>query len=343
MYVDLMKLEPHVPTTRLGDKIVLFHGLKETWKTSVATSAPGHFIFGFEVGWNMIPGAMAAPIPTWQAFRALKKQFLTNPGLKDKYQTIVIDTVDKMYKCMYDHILKQHGISDPSESAWGKAWRELRSEFENSLLELTKIGYGIIMIDHTDKTTDEETGKISCSLAVDKKEREYVAGLCDLILYVNKELKDELKGEPNAAELVADKRNLQVYAYSYLNTPHIWAETKTRGMHMKQRFPFSYDQIEKEIGEAVKKYSNQTNTNYTDDLVDIRKTSERMPYIELKNKMMALGGQLMQDEAKQKALEAIIVRDFNVESASEVKFQNLSENDYDRVLIFYNDMLELSA
>lgn len=343
MYVDLMNLEPHVPTTKVGDKIVLIHGLKETWKTTFATDAPGHFIFGFEVGWNMIPGAMASPIPTWQAFRGLKKQFLTNPRLKDKYQTIVIDTIDKMYKCMYDHILKQHGISDPSDAAWGKAWREIRSEFENSLLELTKLGYGIIMIDHTDVTTDEDSGKVSCNLAIDKKEREYVAGLCDLILYVNKELKDELKREENAAELMSDKRNLQVYAYSYLNTPGIWAETKTRGMHMKQRFPFGYAQLEKEIGEAVMKFADQTGTEYSEEVADIRQAPERLGFEELKIQMMALGGELMKDESKQSALEAVIKRDFNVENASEVNFGAISEVDYDRVLIFYNDMLELKG
>jgi len=151
-----------------------------------------------------------------------------------------------------------------------------------------------------------------------------------------------LKKEPNAAELASDKRNLQVYAYSYLNIPQIWAETKTRGMHMKQRFPFSYEQIEHEIGEAVKKYSVQTDTVYTDDLVDIRDKGERMEYSELRTKMMTLGAKLMQDESKAKAMEAIIIRDFNVESSTEVKFQELSEADYDRMLIFYNDMLELS-
>jgi len=243
---------------------------------------------------------------------------------------------------MYDHILKQHGISDPSESAWGKAWRELRSEFENSILELTKLGYGVIMIDHTDISTDEDTSKISCNMAVDKKEREYIAGLCDLILYVNKELKDELKKEPNAAELIADKRNLQVYAYSYLDTPGIWAETKTRGMHMKQRFPFSYEQIEYEIGEAVRKYADQTDTEFAIEKNDLRKAPERLAFEELRTKMMALGAELMQDPLKQKALEAIIIRDFNVESPTEVKFHELTELDYDRMNIFYTDMLELN-
>ena len=111
---------------------------------------------------------------------------------------------------------------------------------------------------------------------------------------------------------------------------------------MKQRFPFSYEQIEHEIGEAVKKYSVQTDTVYTDDLVDIRDKGERMEYSELRTKMMTLGAKLMQDESKAKAMEAIIIRDFNVESSTEVKFQELSEADYDRMLIFYNDMLELS-
>ena len=110
---------------------------------------------------------------------------------------------------------------------------------------------------------------------------------------------------------------------------------------MKQRFPFSYEQIETEIGDAVKKYATQTDTEFTEEKSNLRKAPDRLLFEELKTNMMAIGAKLMQDPLKQKALEAVIVRDFNVENASEVKFHELTEIDYDRMTIFYNDMLEL--
>lgn len=335
MIQDLSKLEPHVPTTNIGDKIILVHGKKETWKTTFASKAPKTLILGFEVGYNTMEGVHAVPVADWRSFVQYLKQISSNPKLREKFDTIAIDTLDKMYKAAYNHSLKILGVTDPGDVKWGKAWRQIRNSFEQAITEITKLGFGIIFIDHSDVKENEDTGVIEHNLAVDGKEREFVSGLCDLILFVNKELRDDLKGKPNADELAADANNLMVYAYSYLNTPQVWAEAKSRIKGLAPRMEFTYESVSKEIKRAMK---SSTDTS-VDKVNNIRTAPEKEPFDLVHKQMLEYGTSLSQNPVFADRISTLITGIFGDNCPD---LSTLTETHYEAVVEMRDAMLEMS-
>ena len=94
--VDLLNIEPHKVSRDMRGYTVFLYGQPKSGKTTTATKFPRHLLLAFEKGYNAIPGAMAQPINSWSEFRKVLTQ-LKNPKIKEKFETIIIDTVDIAY------------------------------------------------------------------------------------------------------------------------------------------------------------------------------------------------------------------------------------------------------
>lgn len=252
MAVNLDDIQPNVVTSNLSDKIWLFYGEMGTRKTSVSCAFPKHLLFAFDIGYKMINGAMAVPMQNWSDFKSAVKQLdkLTN---KDKFDTIVIDTVGMAYQACYQYMLLQMGVNEPGEAGgYGMGWKKIRNEFEMTLRSIAQKGYGLIMLAHSDEVEKEDkvTKKktLGVKIDIDKRPDLIIKGLADFVFYLHKEETEQ--GTPT------------VYAYSNLVT----IDTKSRSRYFSPKFEFTYDNLRAELDSAVKKQYEEENleqpTNY---------------------------------------------------------------------------------
>ena len=133
----LDEVKPNVVTPYLNDKIWLFYGEMATRKTSVACSFPGHVLFAFDIGYKLINGAMAVPMQSWADFKNTVRE-LDKKSSKDRFSTVIVDTVGMAYQACYQYMLTQMGVSDPGEVGFGMGWKRIRNEFETVLRSIVR-------------------------------------------------------------------------------------------------------------------------------------------------------------------------------------------------------------
>lgn len=310
--MDLLSIKPNVVSKGVAGKYFLFYGEPSTRKTSVAAMFPKPLLLATEIGYSLIPNVHAAPIKSWADFRDVVRQ-LKSTDVHDAYQTIVIDTVGFLTDMCMKYICDVNGVEELSQIAWGQGWTKFKKEFRTQLNTIAQLGYGIVLIAHSDSKKDPETGKINSSLPMmDKKPREAVIALVDFILYLNKEPKD---GNPE---------EITVYAYSKLAD----IETKTRARHLKPRFEFNFENLEMEIASAVTMLGTEQPSAIAEKTVNPH-TVEGIPFETLKKDVLALASQLMENEnveIQNSAKQAVvtIMKGVRVSEASSTHYDQLA-------------------
>lgn len=239
MVIDLAKIKPNVVTTSPVDKLWLLYGDTGTRKTSVACSFPNHLLIAIDVGYKLIPGAMPQNISSWSEFKMVVSQ-LAQKENRERFDVIAIDTVGMLYQMCYQFCLRQMGISDPGEKGFGMGWKKIRLEFEEQLRKIPQMGYGLIMLAHSDEVEKEDKDTkevyVTTKIDIDKRPDLIIKQLADFAFFLRKEPHEET-GEPT------------VYAYTNL----IKIETKSRARHFTPKFEFTYENLTHELSAAVKK------------------------------------------------------------------------------------------
>lgn len=161
-------------------------------KTTIATKFPRHLLLAFEKGYNAIPGAMAQPINSWAEFKKVLKQ-LPDPKVKEKFETIIVDTADIAYDLCEKYICANakrsdggFGVDSIGDIPFGKGYTMVAKEFDESLRSIVQMGYGLVLISHAvDKTFTDETGKEFNQIVptLGSKPRNIVSRMCDIIGY----------------------------------------------------------------------------------------------------------------------------------------------------------------
>lgn len=235
MLPNICEIQPNKLNTNMKSKFFFFYGEQGTWKTTVASQFPRPLLAGFEIGYQFIDGIHALPMSSWSDMKDLYRQLKT-PAAKEKYDTIIFDTISGAYQLCYKYVLGQFGVSDPGEVPFGKGWRTIREEF-SIIKEISKLGYGLVFIAHgkeqeiVDAKTKESYTKVKIDL--DASAANIVAELSDFVFYVRKEV------DTDGVE--------KVFGYSAL--PNI--ETKRRLPDFPTRFLFTYDNIIQGMEDAI--------------------------------------------------------------------------------------------
>jgi len=131
------------PKTSIGDYIILLFGEKKIGKTMLSAQFPD----AYHIMWE--PGGKALEIyqsefSDWGKF----KKAITKLRSDDRFNTVVIDTVDLAFKAADAYACSKLAIDDAADEEWGKGWRAIRREFERQIHRLISAGKGIIFISH---------------------------------------------------------------------------------------------------------------------------------------------------------------------------------------------------
>lgn len=227
--IDVLKITENVVTSSMHDKIWLFYGPPGTRKTTVAAGNTSRtLLLAYEVGYKFIPGIKAANLTNWHALKDVIRQ-LNSPEAREMYDTIVIDTIGLAYKACTNYIVARKGVTEIGEIPYGQGYAMAKNEFERTILSIPQLGYGLIMIAHSDELNDEKNG-ISVKVDIDKRPSSVIKGMADFILYARKEKKDGAEGD-----------EMSVYAYSETSNPNI--EVKSRARFFPKRIEFTYNNI----------------------------------------------------------------------------------------------------
>ena len=213
-------------------------------------------LLAFEKGYNAIPGAMAQPINTWGEFRKVLRQ-LKDEKVKEKFETIIIDTADIAYDYCEKYICANAkrsdggvGVDAIADIPFGKGYGFVGKEFDECLRSIVQMGYGLVLISHAaDKTFKDEAGNEYNQIVptLDKRARNIVSRLCDIIGYSR-----------------AVMENDQLVTKLFIRgTPRYMAGSRFK--YTPDYIDFTYEALVKAIGDAIDEQMNTDGKEYFTD------------------------------------------------------------------------------
>jgi hypothetical protein len=189
------------------------------------------------MGYNAIDGIYAQPITKWSEFKQLPKQ-LEQPAAQERFDTVTIDTASIAYDLCEQYICAQNGVQKISDIPWGAGYAATKTEFESCLRKITMLGYGMILIAHSEKRVETIDGSEIefYSPALNKRCYEVCNRLVDVIGYISVEWDKD--------------GNSQRYLYTR-QTPRVMAGSRFK--YLEAKIPFGYDELVNAIGDAIEK------------------------------------------------------------------------------------------
>lgn len=292
--IDLLSLEPQRISRDLKGKYILLYGLPGVGKTSLASEFKNVLIAGFEMGTNALNNVYVQPIKTWKDWRDMVKQLCTKDALKDKFDSIAIDTADFAWDLCVKWICSQNGVEKLGDIPWGGGYDLAKKEYTQTFRDLTYSGYGLVFISHsTEKTYKNEKGEDYTQIvpALPNRPFDIVNKMVDIIAYI-REIPVEI------GDKVENKR------YMFLRGDQRFL-AKSRFKYIKPRIELSYQGLVDAIFEAIDE--EVTHTGGT-------ASNEENPYTkqnfeEIMEDAKQLWGQVVQNDKTEQAL-AILEEEF---------------------------------
>ena len=247
--MSLLDIKPHKVSRDLRGYSVMFYGEVKSGKTTNASKFPNALLLAFEKGYSALPGVFAKPMNSWGDFIKVLRE-LKDPAVKEKFETIVIDTADIAFDYAEQYICNVNGVSAIGDMPFGSGYSALAKEFDSKLRQIVQLDYGLVLISHsTDKTFQNEDGteynKIVPTLP--NRARLITSRLCDIIGY-SRQIETEAGPE----------------TFLFMRgTPRF--EAGSRFKYTSDKIPFSYANLVEDIAKAIDKQSEEDGGKYITD------------------------------------------------------------------------------
>lgn len=190
MMMDLLSVEPQKVSTDISSYTTFLYGPPKAGKTT--------FMFGLygtdaifartEKGTKLIPGLLGQDIANWSSFMMFIQQ-LRRPEVKAKFKTVVIDTIDNLYKFLEKYVKNKYGVDNLKEAngGYGAGYNEVSELLFDALNTIEKEGYSVAFISHstikTEKLPGTETEFEKYIPSVNKRGLEIATKMVDNILF----------------------------------------------------------------------------------------------------------------------------------------------------------------
>ncbi len=292
--VDLLNLEPHKVSRDLRGYSILIYGDPKSGKTTIASQFPGALLLAFEKGYSALPGVFAQPMNGWtDMFKAMKQ--LRSEDAKNKFETIVIDTADLAYDACEKYVCNIHGVDKIGDMPYGAGYAEAGRLLDGVLQELSKLGYGVVIISHSDdKTIKDENGEEYQRIqpTLPRTPRRIINRFCDII------------GYSRIARTTDENDQLVEKTYLYMRAT-IRFEAGSRFKHTPSYIEFTYENLVNAIANAVEKQEQEIKGSVTDEKAD--RSEKVIDYEAASQEFTNLASALMEaDRNNQKKIESII-------------------------------------
>ena len=203
---------PLLPTTKtppkssLADLTVLVYGPTKIGKTTLCSQADGALFLATEPGLNALE-AFQVPIQTWEDLLAVCAEISEG---NHPFKTVIIDTVDNLYKFCTDHMLKKFKVEHESDLGYGKGYAIVNNEFQRVLTKLAFLPCGLFLVSHAKEIEmDARTGKYTRIVpTLPDKARKIVLGMADMVLFCDLEVQTGGDGAPTFRRVIRTKPSL---------------------------------------------------------------------------------------------------------------------------------------
>ena len=208
---------PRPPIGRLEDAIIWIYGAPKIGKTTFASCFPGAWFVATEPGQDWVEVREPTPIASWTDFRSwanwVEDTQPTTFADGSPIRTIIIDTVDLLFKYAFNSVCSGLNIEDPSELGHGKAWSRLEHEFGRVITKLSHWPFGLVLISHAREREYAHLGKKVIRMEPDmmKTGGRIVASAADLILYFFSETKAQLNAKRIPTGKFIEQRMMQCW------------------------------------------------------------------------------------------------------------------------------------
>ena len=285
MGFDLLNIQPHKVSRDLSGYIIFIYGKPKTGKTTFATRRSDTILLAFEPGYHALPGVIAQDVNTWGELKQIAREF-KKPEVKERYRTIVIDTVDIASELCQKYICNQLGLENMGDGGWTtNSWSKYKREFEELFRSLTMMGYAVIFISHMkegsykDKSGKEHTfirpSTQTSALAI-------IENMADIYGFAHTELNSVNESE---VRLTLRAPGMEDIACG------------CRFKYIASEIPFTYNDLEKAVQEAIEKEAQMTGGAFITDTREVRKTEIEYDFKALMDEFQTLVGNLMQKDS----------------------------------------------
>ena len=248
MSIDLLSLTPHKVSRDLSGYITFIYGPAKSGKTTFGSKMPGALLLAFERGYNALPGVIAQDITTWGEMKQVMRE-LKKPEVKERFKSIIVDTVDIAADMCQSYICNQLGIENIGDGGWStNGWAKYKKEFENTFRTLTQLGYAVVFISHDkEKTIKPQNGteyqQIGSSMQ--SSALSIIENMSDVIGYAH------LKVTETGSRMVLTLRSLD-------NSVRCGGRFK----YIDPEIDFTYEALTEAINRAIDKEASETNNQY---------------------------------------------------------------------------------
>ena len=247
MAFDLMNLQKNKISRDLGSYMCYWYGNSKTGKSTLCAKLYGDdaLFICTEKGYNAL-NIFAVDLTSWNETNGLLRQ-LKDQNVKDKFKVIVIDTVDILYDLAISYTLKINGCQDLSDKPFGKLYSEVDKIFNNFLLEITRMGYGLALIGHAktqSKLAKKGKNEVESDYTIPSLARrgyQIVANMVDNIFYVTIDYDEE----GNRVRVLKTRETSEFFAGS-------------RFKYLPETILLDADVLKEEMQKAVDKEENTT-------------------------------------------------------------------------------------
>lgn len=265
--LNLMDLQPNRVSKDISSYTTLLFGAAKIGKSRLAAEFPKPIFFATEPTQTTIPGAYIVPILKWSELKQYLRQ-LKNDELKQRFSTVVLDTVDLASTYAEKYICQREGVETIKDIAWGAGYKMVENEFRDTLFSIRQEGYGLVLISHVKANTftreDGSEYNENVPALPDARTRGVVENLADIYAY---------------AHMVKVGEN-----YERVLTLRAVDPTTPAGSHFKylpDMVPLDYKALSNALAEAIDKEEEEVGSQFFIDNATSLVQEEKLDFNEL--------------------------------------------------------------
>ena len=318
----LWEVEANVISRDLRGKYVMLYGKPKSGKTTAACAFPGAILFAFERGYNAIGNAYPYDITKWADYKFALRD-LEDARTKERFQTVIIDTISIAWDLCEQYICAQNGVQKIADIPWGGGYTACKKEFEGCLRKITQLGYGVVLIAHSasriEKDADGSEREI-ISPELPKRAAEICNGIVDIIGYIGSEYDKE--------------GNSTRYLYTR-ETPTLFAGSRFK--YLAPKIKFGYQELVNAISEAIGQSETLDGAKVVDN-APIVTMEEKLDFNAVRAEAAELWGKLTTADENN---AVIILKKIEMTMGHKMKLSEFTEDQCDLLALVVAEMRDM--
>lgn len=318
----LWEVEANVISRDLRGKYVMLYGKPKSGKTTAACAFPGAILFAFERGYNAIGNAYPYDITKWADYKFALRD-LEDARTKERFQTVIIDTISIAWDLCEQYICAQNGVQKIADIPWGGGYTACKKEFEGCLRKITQLGYGVVLIAHSasriEKDADGNEREI-ISPELPKRAAEICNGIVDIIGYIGSEYDKE--------------GNSTRYLYTR-ETPTLFAGSRFK--YLAPKIKFGYQELVNAIAEAIEQSETLDGAKVVDS-APIVTMEEKLDFNAVRAEAAELWGKLTTADENN---AVIILKKIEMTMGHKMKLSEFTEDQCDLLALVVAEMRDM--